>query len=159
MTFQHDCDACRPLGTFENDETWGDGTVRHRTYDLYACQDSVLARYGGEGHEYLSSLMQIVVRAGHKGNDLRPLQEAFWRVAEERGDTFKAATTASIAAYVIEEALGPNVGDAPYIAARDAHAKALVLHRNAESGPYRRFHVQMADAHADRVRSLRLCLP
>jgi hypothetical protein len=158
MTYQHNCDNCRALGTFEHEEARGEGDVGIRTYDLYTCGDSVIARFGDDGPEYVSSLMALVVRVAHKGHEMRLLQEAFRRVAEERGEEFKAAAAASVTAYTADDALGPNAGDATYIAARDAHRAALVLHRKAKSGPYRAFHEQMADEHATRSHSLKTLL-
>jgi len=46
MRYKHDCDHCKPLGTFAE-------------YDLYYCDEldaTVLARYGDEGHQYFSGL-------------------------------------------------------------------------------------------------------
>lgn len=45
--FEHDCDSCTYLGQFEG-------------YDLYFCQQgtlpTVIARFGNDGHEYLSGM-------------------------------------------------------------------------------------------------------
>lgn len=45
--FTHDCDSCRFLGTFEQ-------------HDLYYCsndtQNTVIARYGNDGCEYMSGM-------------------------------------------------------------------------------------------------------
>lgn len=53
--YQHDCDKCTYLGQFEDQE-------QSEIYDLYWCKnpqepilDSVIARYGNDGHEYRSS--------------------------------------------------------------------------------------------------------
>lgn len=56
--YQHDCSRCLYLGQFEE-------------YDLYYCEQviggqTVLARYGNEGSEYLSGIHST----------LEPLQEA-----------------------------------------------------------------------------------
>jgi len=53
MRFQHDCTACVCLGTFEDPD---EGYL-----EFYWCSnkgspslDSVIARYGNEGHEYIA---------------------------------------------------------------------------------------------------------
>lgn len=158
-TYVHDCDSCVPLGTYEYNDVWDDGTIHHKVVDLYVCQDSVLARDGDEAHEYASSLMQIVLYAGHEWIDHSPLREAFRRFSDGQGDAFKAAVEASHSAYAADKKLSPRAGDAAYIDARDAHATALFAHRNLESGPHRRFHEMVANEHGHRLTQLRLCLP
>lgn len=48
MRYKHDCDKCKPLGTYAE-------------YDLYFCEqggdlDTVIARHGDDGPQYLSGL-------------------------------------------------------------------------------------------------------
>jgi hypothetical protein len=47
--FKHDCPACLFLG-------------RHYGYDVYLCDDSILARSGNEPHRYASKFLSVLQR-------------------------------------------------------------------------------------------------
>lgn len=47
--YQHDCDAC----VFQGILYFSLPGVTTQ-YDIYTCRDSILARYGNEGHQYVS---------------------------------------------------------------------------------------------------------
>ena len=58
MRHIHDCDKCEYIGSIEGTGDWSE-----QYYDLYVCEEtlfsdtcgpSFIARYGSEGHEYVS---------------------------------------------------------------------------------------------------------
>lgn len=57
--FKHDCDRCIFLGNLNNSDFHAT-PPRKEYYDLYFCKkggmSTVIARYGDEGHKYLSGL-------------------------------------------------------------------------------------------------------
>lgn len=68
--FTHDCDGCQFLGRHKRGQAH---------FDLYYCSKGILngtllARYGNEGSEYLSSSVDVLLYAGYQSND--PLIEA-----------------------------------------------------------------------------------
>ena len=73
--YTHDCTACTFLG-----QTIGGGHIT----DLYAHQNkdhvTLIARYGDEGHEYLSTWLQYARPSGH--SELWAARELYVR----RGD-------------------------------------------------------------------------
>lgn len=46
MRYQHDCSCCKPLGQW----------LRHDIYFCDAAGDTVVARYGNKGEEYMSGI-------------------------------------------------------------------------------------------------------
>ena len=80
--FKHDCDGCHYLGNIT--VTNPDDILRQRCVDLYFCETlwmgtvylgqrwTVIARYGNEGHEYMSG-------SGFSHGDSEPLTIAAQR--------------------------------------------------------------------------------
>lgn len=71
--WRHDCPQCVPLGTFT-------------FHDLYFCQGilggTVLARYGNDGPEYLSTPVEILLDNLSDIDDTYPLKVAIQRAQE-----------------------------------------------------------------------------
>lgn len=152
------CDGCMPLGEYEYDDEC-DGTVHHCVADLYSCGDSVVARYGNEGWEYMSSPMAVSLYAGWPSD--YPLAEAFHRFAQKQDSAFNTALDASRAAYAADkarESLGMRATDADFLACYEAHKLAAAAHKAIVSGDERGFNRSMMRTHEDRVRTLKLCL-
>ena len=65
--FEHDCLACRYLGTVEGPNPYHEG--RAYTWDLYFCARSdggtVIARYASEGSKYQSTPVSMLKSGGH----------------------------------------------------------------------------------------------
>lgn len=57
--FEHDCNECVFLGLFMS-KKYEASIFDHRNYDLYFCNQgglfTVIARYGNDGHSYISGL-------------------------------------------------------------------------------------------------------
>jgi hypothetical protein len=66
-TFQHDCDACRFLGTVTGPNPYHAGLPY--VWDLYFCErsdgGSVIARHSDEGCEYLSTPVKLLSPSSH----------------------------------------------------------------------------------------------
>lgn len=76
----HDCEGCTFLGVLREDDV---------IYDLYYCPQNgvptVIARYGDEGHEYMSGILSTMnplkvakARAVARGFEIRPARWARW---------------------------------------------------------------------------------
>ena len=74
--YTHDCDACTFLGQFVG-RKHSDIQSEQRHYDLYICNDALLARYGNRVDQYLSWTCGIATAS-------LPIKEAE-RLARERG--------------------------------------------------------------------------
>ncbi len=75
--FEHDCDGCTFLGGWHSNEANQYGSVM---WDLYVCGDSLIARHGDDGPEYLSAPVYVVENAGYQeARPSYPLVEAFRR--------------------------------------------------------------------------------
>jgi hypothetical protein len=79
--FNHNCSHCKSLGSYTTPN--GNLYTHLHTFDLYVCNDSLLARYGNEPHEYASILISIINRypSDKLGDD--PLFEALSRYKKE----------------------------------------------------------------------------
>lgn len=49
MRFKHDCDKCKFLGHYID-------------YDVYFCSETVVCRFGDEGHQYTSELLDVFLK-------------------------------------------------------------------------------------------------
>lgn len=95
MHYKHDSDCCTFLGSWRCD--WELGGYGTRDFDLYWCDNTILARYGNDGPDYTSgyafakvhpALAEAYRRAKESGLQVRheseiPARESFrdWRLA------------------------------------------------------------------------------
>jgi len=84
--FNHDCDECTYLGSLDN---YPDIHSDHKNWDLYFCKqcglaDTVIARYGDEGHSYVSGIdfavtVMPLAEARNRAESLGLLDMAAWK--------------------------------------------------------------------------------
>lgn len=82
VTYKHDCDECVYKGTFPNE--------KGVQVDFYTCKGSVIARFSGEGPDYVSVPAAVILNAHRVRAEMGTIDSKMLDFAEELE---KAATT------------------------------------------------------------------